>query len=96
FWDTLGLRSVHQGDELAIFELRGGTHLILVPGTPDASGEAPFDLMVDDVDRAHEEFARAGMTVSPIERGEIHDAFTITDPDGVRLTVNSSHVVGPV
>ena len=33
---------------------------------------------------------------SDISRGRIHNAFTATDPDGYVVTVNSSHVVGPV
>ena len=28
--------------------------------------------------------------------GRIHSAFTVVDPDGYRVTVNSSHVVGEV
>jgi catechol 2,3-dioxygenase-like lactoylglutathione lyase family enzyme len=29
FMRTIGMRPVHQGPDVAIFELRGGTHLIL-------------------------------------------------------------------
>ena len=38
----------------------------------------------------------AGLEPSPIERGRIHSAFTMRDPDGYRVTVNSSHVVSEV
>ena len=46
FMRTIGMRPVHQGSEVAIFELRGGTHLILVAKTKVTPGDAPFDLMV--------------------------------------------------
>jgi hypothetical protein len=34
--------------------------------------------------------------VSPITKGNIHDGFTVTDPDGNTISVSNSHVVGPV
>lgn len=30
FMRTIGMRPVHEGPDVAIFELRGGTHLILL------------------------------------------------------------------
>ncbi len=96
FWRDLGMRDIERNENVAILELRGGTHLILVPGTPPADADAPFDLMVEDVDATHARYADAGLDPSPIERGRIHSAFTVVDPDGYRVTVNSSHVVGEV
>jgi catechol 2,3-dioxygenase-like lactoylglutathione lyase family enzyme len=95
FWGALGMRSVVRNDDVSIMELRGGTHLVLVQGSP-TPGEAPFDLMVDDIDATHASWARSGLTVSAIERGDIHDGFNVTDPDGYVVAVSNSHVVGPV
>jgi hypothetical protein len=79
-----------------VLELRGGTHLVLLPGAPSAGADAPFDLMVEDLEATHAEWERLGLDVSPIERGRIHSAFVLRDPDGTTITVNSSHVVGDV
>ena len=79
-------------------ELRGGTHLVLVPGAGRTAGDAPFDLMVDDLDAiARRQWSRARhSTSSPIAHDRIHDSFTFRDPDGHVVTVNNSHVVGAV
>jgi catechol 2,3-dioxygenase-like lactoylglutathione lyase family enzyme len=96
YWQRLGMRAVERNNHVAVLELRGGTHLVLVPGTPADDAEVPFDLMVEDLDEAHAEWKARGLDPSPIERGRIHAAFTMRDPDGYRVTVNSSHVVGEV
>jgi catechol 2,3-dioxygenase-like lactoylglutathione lyase family enzyme len=98
FWREIGMREVDRNEHVAVMELRGGTHLVLVPGAAvDESGaEAPFDLMVDDLDTTHEQWVARGLDPSPIERGRIHSAFSVRDPDGYKVTVNSSHVIGPV
>ena len=96
YWQRLGMREVERNEHVAVLELRGGTHLVLVPGTPAEGADAPFDLMVDDVDATHAAWEARGLDLSPIERGRIHAAFTMRDPDGYRVTVNSSHVVGEV
>ena len=96
YWQSLGMREVERNQHVAVLELRGGTHLVLVPGNPGEGADAPFDLMVEDVDATHAEWKARGLDPSPIERGRIHAAFTIRDPDGHRVTVNSSHVVGEV
>jgi catechol 2,3-dioxygenase-like lactoylglutathione lyase family enzyme len=96
FWEAVGMRPVESNTDVAIFELRGGTHLILVPGTPSAPADAPFDLMVDDVEATRAAWEAKGLRVSPIEHGRIHAAFDVRDPDGYVVSVNSSHVVGPV
>ena len=95
WWTGIGMREVERNEHVVVLELRGGTHLVLVPGTPD-TGDAPFDLMVDDLDATHDAWSDLGVDVSDISRGHIHNAFTATDPDGYVVTVNSSHVVGPV
>src|SRR4029079_5491426 len=52
FWREIGMRQVEKNDHVAVLELRGGTHLVLVPGTPHP-GPAPFDLMVEDLEVTH-------------------------------------------
>ena len=96
FWTGIGMRAVEKNPNVAVLELRGGTHLVLLPSDEVTAGEAPFDLMVDDVDATHAAYAAQGLAPSTIERGHIHDAFTLTDPDGYTVRVNSTHVVGPV
>jgi catechol 2,3-dioxygenase-like lactoylglutathione lyase family enzyme len=96
YWRDLGMREVERNEQVAVLELRGGTHLVLVPGRPPEDADTPFDLMVEDVDATHADWAARGLDPTPIERGRIHAAFTMRDPDGYRVTVNSSHVVGEV
>jgi hypothetical protein len=91
----VGMRTIYRGDDMAILELRGGTHLLLFRGS-GASGPAPFDLMVDDLDATHADMTTRGLSVSTITRGEIHDTFTLTDPDGHEISVHNSHVEGVV
>jgi catechol 2,3-dioxygenase-like lactoylglutathione lyase family enzyme len=96
FWRTVGTREIVRNEQIVVLELRGGTHLVLLPGAPSAGADAPFDLMVEDLERTHGEWERLGLDVSPIQRGRIHSAFVLRDPDGTAITVNSSHVVGAV
>jgi catechol 2,3-dioxygenase-like lactoylglutathione lyase family enzyme len=96
FWRGLGMREVGRDDHVVVLELRGGTHLILVPGAPPADADAPFDLMVDDLEATRAQWSESGLDPSPIEPGRIHSAFTVRDPDGYRVTINSSHVAGEV
>jgi hypothetical protein len=91
--ETAGLRPIVKMDELAVLELRGGTHVVVrkteqpaVPGTA-----APFDLMVDDVDATHRDYTEKGLLPMPIKRGRIHDSFEVPGPDGWLFTINSSH-----
>jgi catechol 2,3-dioxygenase-like lactoylglutathione lyase family enzyme len=96
FWRELGMREIERNPHVAVLELRGGTHLVLVPGAPSADTDAPFDLMVDDLDATHALWTARGLEPSPIERGRIHATFTVREPDGYRVTISSSHVVGEV
>jgi hypothetical protein len=94
--ETAGLRPIVTMAELAVLELRGGTHVVVrkseQPVTQGAA--APFDLMVDDVDAAHRDYAGKGLSPSEITRGRIHDSFTVPGPSGWAFTVNSSHASG--
>jgi catechol 2,3-dioxygenase-like lactoylglutathione lyase family enzyme len=96
FYTDIGMREVAILDDVAIFELRGGTHLVVRKDADAAGGPAPWDLMVDDIAATHADWSGKGLTVSEIERGPIHEAFTVTDPSGNTIQVSSSHVVGPV
>jgi hypothetical protein len=73
--------------------LRGGTHLVVSKAArrPKRGAEAPFDLMVDDLDATHRDFAAKGLKPSRIRRGTIHDSFALAGPDGYAVTVLSSH-----
>jgi hypothetical protein len=94
--ETAGLRPIVTMAELAVLELRGGTHVVVRKSNePIAQGAiAPFDLMVDDVDAAHRDYAGKGLSPSGITRGRIHDSFTVSGPSGWAFTVNSSHASG--
>ena len=94
--ETVGLRPIVTRDELAVLELRGGTHVVVrhseQPAAPGTG--APFDLMVDDVDATHRDYTEKGLSPSEIRRGRIHDLFDVAGPDGWAFTVNSSHASG--
>jgi len=94
--ELVGLRPIVTREELAVLELRGGTHVVVrQSGPPPEPGTgAPFDLMVDDVDAAHGDFVAKGLSPSPIRRGRIHDSFEVPGPGGWTFTVNSSHASG--
>jgi hypothetical protein len=91
--ETVGLRPIVTRDEIAVLELRGGTHVVVRQAERpiEAGAPAPFDLMVDDVDAAHRDYAGKGLSPSEIRRGRIHDSFELPGPGGWIFTVNSSH-----
>jgi catechol 2,3-dioxygenase-like lactoylglutathione lyase family enzyme len=94
FYHELGLRLIAREAEVGILELRGGTHLILLPAeSPVAPGTvAPFDFMVDDVDGTRKEFEARGLSPSEMRSNPIHRSFTLPDPSGYSVVFNSSHV----
>lgn len=96
FMQTIGMRPYFLGPQVSVLELRGGTHLILMLKDNIAPGNAPFDLMVDDIRATHERFASLGLSPSPIEaRPAIdHEVFTVEEPAGHVITVFSSHASG--
>jgi catechol 2,3-dioxygenase-like lactoylglutathione lyase family enzyme len=95
YYESMGARSVVKGDDFSITELRGGTHLVLEKGMP-TPGDAPFDLMVEDLQASHARFLDTGLNVSEIIQGQPHSVFVLTDLDGHRVIVFDSHVIGPV
>jgi hypothetical protein len=59
-------------------------------------GEAPFDLMVDDLHGTHARFTSLGLAPSAIEAVPKidHETFTVREPAGHVITIYSSHVSG--
>jgi len=96
FMRTIGMRPIFQGPDVSVYELRGGTHLILMQKSKIAVSNAPFDLMVDDLHATHQRFSSLGLSPAPIEaRPAIdHEVFTIREPAGHIITFFSSHVSG--
>jgi hypothetical protein len=94
--EIVGLRPIVTMEELAVLELRGGTHVVVrhADPAPTPGDGAPFDLMVDDIDAAHRDYAEKGLSPSEVRRGRIHDSFDLPGPDGWAFTVNSSHASG--
>jgi catechol-2,3-dioxygenase len=95
FMRTIGMRSVVQRPEVAVLEMRGGTHLVLTPGTGAAPGEAPFDLMVEDLEATHQHFIELGLNPTPIGTASAnHRTFSVREPAGNVITFYSNHVSG--
>jgi len=93
WFEEAGLRPIAAGASYAVLELRGGTHLVVSKRrrAPRKGAEAPFDLMVDNIETAHRSFARRGLKPSRIRRGTIHDRFHVAGPDGCTVEIVSSH-----
>lgn len=96
FMRTIGMRPIFDGPEVSVYEMRGGTHLILMRRDKIVAGDASFDLMVDDLRATHQRFTSLGLAPSPIEaRPAIdHEAFTVREPAGHVITFFSSHASG--
>ena len=92
FMVQLGMRPIVKRDDFAVLELRAGTHLVLAARDEIEPGNAPFDLMVEDLDATHERLTELGLSPSEIASGRIHRSFTVRDPCGHVITFNSSHV----
>ena len=95
FMRKLGMRPIVQRAEVAVLELRGGTHLVLIAKPEITSGDAPFDLMVEDLQESHRRFAELGLAPTPIERvSPEHEGFKIREPAGHIITFYSNHASG--
>jgi catechol-2,3-dioxygenase len=95
FMVHLGMRSVVQRPEVAVLELRGGTHLVLIANPKVIAGNAPFDLMVEDLSETHKRCTELGLAPTPIERvSPDHEGFTVTEPAGHVIMFYSNHVSG--
>lgn len=95
FYRTLGMRPIMAREQMAILEMRGGTHLLLFrsKGKPKSGPVRSFDLMVDDIRVLRTQLSKMRMEVSGVERDgrSGHTFFSVKDPDGHLLTVYSSH-----
>ncbi|MEZ5308456.1 MAG: GNAT family N-acetyltransferase [Pyrinomonadaceae bacterium] len=96
FMRKIGMRVVWEGPQVSVFEVRGGTHIILKSVDRMEESPAPFDLLVDDVFATHKRFTDLGLEPSEIEeRPQIdHHIFTVREPAGNIITVFSSHPTG--
>lgn len=96
FMRTIGMRPIFDGPKVSVYEMRGGTHLILMQEDNIAAGDASFDLMVDDLHATHQRLTSLGLAPSPIEpRPAIdHEIFTVREPAGHVITFFSSHASG--
>lgn len=96
FMRTIGMRLVHPGPDVAVFELRGGTHLILIAKSEVTPGDATFDLMVEDLHASHRHFMSLGLAPTPIEAVPSidHELFRIREPAGHLITFYSNHASG--
>ena len=92
FMQLIGMRLIAEGDEFAVLEMRGGTHLVLTSDASSSLIRGSFDLMVDDLDESHAKFSEMGLSPGPIERGQIHDSFELREPGGKTILFNSTHV----
>ena len=107
FYVDLGLRSFDKEDDMAILELRGGTHLLLFKrGGLVGQDEGPFDgakaeaidLMIagrsrEELETLRGHLVQCGHAPEPIpdQRFFGHYVFTAKDPDGNEVTVSTSH-----
>lgn len=96
FMRTIGMRPIFDGPDVSVYEMRGGTHLIMMKKEKLSPGEAPFDLMVDNLRDTHKRFVALGLSPSPIEaRPQIdHEIFMVREPAGHVITFFSSHASG--
>jgi GNAT superfamily N-acetyltransferase len=96
FMRSIGMRPIFDGPAVSVYEMRGGTHLILMHKDTVVPGNASFDLMVDDLRQTHAQFEAAGLEPSPMEaRPAIdHEVFTVREPAGHVITFFSTHASG--
>jgi hypothetical protein len=91
----IGLRPIVQRPDVAVLELRGGTHLVLVAKPEAVAGEASFDLMVEDLHATHRHFIGLGLAPTPIETvSDNHERFLVREPAGNIISFFSNHVSG--
>ena len=86
------MRLVFSGDEIAVLEMRGGTHLVVTSDSDSELIKGSFDLMVEDLDDTHKHYTELGLAPGEIERGRIHDSFELREPGRAAILFNSTHV----
>ena len=68
FMQRIGMRLVTTGDNFALLELRGGTHLVITGDSKSTLIKGNFDLMVEDLDASHAQYTQLGLKPGEIER----------------------------
>ena len=109
FYQAIGLPDGGHDDDLALFELRGGAHVLLVTrdGAYDNLYESSrlgqregetLDLMIrgrsrEDLEKYRDDVIAAGVSADEIPEQKLygHSYFTLTDPDGHKITIYTSH-----
>ena len=96
FMRTIGMPAIFDGPQVSVYEMRGGTHLILMQKDSVVAGDASFDLMVDDLHATHQRFTSLGLAPYPIEAHPAidHEIFTVREPAGNVIKFFSSHASG--
>jgi catechol 2,3-dioxygenase-like lactoylglutathione lyase family enzyme len=96
FLVTLGMRVAESFDDLAILEMRAGTHLLIqrAEDPVEPGVECPFDLMVEDIEATRGNLVDAGLLPGEIESNRVHQFFLIREPGGHDILFNSSHNTG--
>jgi len=91
FMCSLGIREILHSPNIVIFELRGGTPLLLQSVSQPIlfATAAPFDL-----DASHAKCEGLELSPSTIQDDMLHRSFTLCDPSVHIITVNDSHVSG--
>ena len=97
FYLRLGMREVHVNEDVAVLEVAGGTHLVVLREAGEDVGLAPsIDLMVDDVDATRAACIEHGFDPGEVVKGPIHRTFEMHDPGGNHVAIHDSHVGGTV
>ena len=98
FYEKLGMHCCMSWKGMAILELRGGTHLLLVEVGDEMQPvlDSVFDLMVDDLNAYKERLSELGIETSEVtEHATIHhQRIFVEDPDGHRIAIHSDHTEG--
>ena len=98
FYSLLGMRPCMAWDGMAILELRGGTHLLLIETDDEMQQviDPVFDLMVDDLGAFRKRLAAEGVSSTEVTRHAIinHERCFVVDPDGRRVAIHSDHTEG--
>src|ERR1044072_1652474 len=92
FMRKIGLRPIVEREQFAVLEMRGGTHLVLTAKPTVTAGDAPFDLMVEDLQATRASFTELGLDPSPIERlSREHEQFKLREPAGHPISFVPNH-----
>ena len=95
FMRKVGMRSIVQMPNVAVLELRGGTHLVLIAKPEVIPGPVSFDLMVEDLRATHQYFEGLGLEPTPIETASPeHERFLVREPAGHTIAFFSNHASG--